>query len=114
MKTAFLIALLPAIIATQLTAQEAQVTETRVEGAATFDHSVTGMTGDGETLSFTVVSVPTTVTYTRISGDPLTVADSVALEPNAYLCDGPEMRNQRAVVNDDRIIFTYDCLRADK
>lgn len=114
MKTAIMIALISANCATQVFAEEAQVVETRTEGTPVIDHSVTAMMADGEMMTFTVVSVPTTVTYTRVAGDPLTVASSVSLEPNAYLCDGPEMRNQSAVVNEDRIIFSYDCIRSEK
>ena len=114
MKTAILTTLIAANCATQVFAEEAQVVETRTQGTPVFDHHVTGHTGEGELMEITVVSVPVVVTYDRIAGDGLTDADAATLATNAYLCDGPEMRNQSAVVNEDRIIFSYDCIRSEK
>jgi hypothetical protein len=114
MKRATFLALPIALLAAQSVAEESQVSMARSEAAPVFDHSVSGMGSDGTMLTFTVVSVATTVTFDRLSGDPLTVATSVALEPDAYVCDGPEMRNQSAQVRPDQIIFTYDCVRADR
>jgi hypothetical protein len=101
------------LAATALSADEAQVRETRTEGPARFDHSVSSVTGGDTVLSFIIVSVATTVVYDRISGDPLTVADAQGLAPSAYICDGPEMRNQQSTVSPDQIVFTYDCIRPE-
>ena len=94
-------------------AEEAQVTQTVTEGTPEFYESISAFSGETR-ISIVTVRVPMEVTYTRVAGDALTRNDLEELWATAFICGGPDVLNKQGRFDDDKIVFTFDCIRPEK
>ena len=95
--------------ASTVSAEEAQVRETRSVGDPVFLETNTGMDGNGVVYHAILMANPVTVSYQRVAGAPLTASDATELHERAVVCEGWGIRDLSIDVSADVITFTYQC-----